>query len=89
MNKNLVLGLGLFFGLSASSVVADDSGTGENSQAVCAAVTTCVSPFYPAYSISCRTYGAGCTWWVSPNQAVQCTGYDFYGNWVTFAFTCR
>lgn len=61
----------------------------EEQYAVCAASTTCFSRYQMPYTIACETYGASCQWWTNPYQSVQCTGFDFYGRWVSLYFVCQ
>ena len=82
-----------FFSLLLVSSVAfanSDLASREDAadQVFCRAVTTCVSPFRPPYTIACETYGASCTWWTVPYQSVQCTGFDFFGRWVNLFYRC-
>ena len=62
-----------------------ESGENDYTQAAgCYAYTSCSN----GGTISCQTYGAACTWNTRIYQSVSCTGYNGFGNWVNFYFTC-
>lgn len=62
--------------------------------ATCSAFTQCgwydnYGFFHATHSVSCLTYGQGCTWKSVFNNFVECTGYNAAGQWVHFYFSCH
>jgi hypothetical protein len=56
----------------------------------CYAYTDCVD-YWGNYrgTISCTSYGSGCTFRVFRNSHVSCTGFNSWGNWATWTVSCR
>ncbi|MBI3556579.1 MAG: hypothetical protein HY074_09975 [Deltaproteobacteria bacterium] len=52
--------------------------------AACYAYTACAW----GGTISCQTYGDGCTFFTVPYRTVTCRGFDVYGRWVNLFFHC-
>lgn len=75
-----LMGLGLGLGMQGGgeSAFAHPSYPQYPGPAPCYAYTVCPN----GYTIQCETYGSSCTWNVWPYQAVQCTGFDYWGRWI-------
>ena len=74
--------------LALAALSPDASAQYWQSAYVCSASTQCFWGPISCYVQGNASTGTACQWYVVPNMAVGCLGFDGYGNWQKYEFHC-